>query len=93
MKKSLLLASALLCAASSFAQDMAIGPDGDDVTRKFDTTQYEKYGEFELKNRWMLSRNTDGNDEFLKYLPDNTMACSVVLDTTIYVSRPNNASL
>ncbi len=93
MKKSLLLASALLCAASSFAQDMAIGPDGDDVTRKFDTTQYEKYGEFELKNRWMLSRNTDGNDDFLKYLPDNNMACSVVLDTIVYVERPNNGSL
>ena len=93
MKKSLLLASALLCAASSFAQDMTIAPDGEDVTRKFDTAQYDKFGEFELKNRWMLSRYSDGDDEFLKYLPENTMACSVVLDTTIYVSRPNNASL
>lgn len=93
MKKSLLLASALLCAASSFAQDMTIAPDGEDVKRNFDPVQYEKFGEFELRNRWMISRNTDGNDEFLKYLPENTMACSVVLDTTIYVSRPNNGSL
>lgn len=93
MKKSLLLASALLCAASSFAQDMTIAPDGEDVKRNFDPAQYEKFGEFELRNRWMISRNTDGDDEFLKYLPENTMACSVVLDTTIYVSRPNNGSL
>lgn len=93
MKKSLLLASALLCAASSFAQDMAIAPDGEDVVRKTDPTQYEKFGNFELKNRWSISRVTDGNDDFLKYLPDDNMACSVVLDTTIYVSRPNNASL
>lgn len=92
MKKSLLLASALLCAASSFAQDMTIAPDGEDVKRNFDPAQYEKFGEFELRNRWMISRNTDGED-FLKYLPENTMACSVVLDTTIYVSRPNNGSL
>lgn len=93
MKKSLLLASALLCAASSFAQDMTIGPDGEDVKRAVDAATYENYGEFKLENRWILSRYSDGDDTFLKYLPDNTMACSVVLDTTIYVSRPNNGSL
>jgi hypothetical protein len=93
MKKSLLLASALLCAASSFAQDMTISPDGEDVKRAVDAATYEKYGEFKLENRWILSRYSDGDDTFLKYLPENTMACSVVLDTTIYVSRPNNGSL
>lgn len=93
MKKSLLLASALLCAASSFAQDMTISPDGEDVKRAVDAATYEKYGEFKLENRWMLSRFSDGDDTFLKYLPDNNMACSVVLDTTIYVARPNNGSL
>lgn len=93
MKKSLLLASALLCAASSFAQDMTIAPDGEDVKRNFDTAQYEKFGEFELRNRWMISRFSDGDDKFLEYLPESNMACSVVLDTTVYVCRPDNGSL
>lgn len=70
MKKSLLLASALLCAASSFAADMTIGPDADDVTRKTDPATYEKFGDYELKNRWMLSRNTDGNEVLEQYLPE-----------------------
>lgn len=93
MKKSLLLATALLCAGSSFAQDMTIAPDGEDVKRKVDPATYADFGEFQLKNRWMISRYTDGDDEFLKYLPDNTMACSVVMDTIVYVSRPGNGSL
>ena len=94
MKKSLLLASALLCAASSFAQDMTIGPDGEDVKRKVDPATYENFGDFKLENRWILSRNTDGNEEVDKYfLGEKNQVCSVVLDTTIYVARPNNGSL
>ncbi|MBQ7041826.1 MAG: hypothetical protein IJN66_03860 [Muribaculaceae bacterium] len=93
MKKSLLLASALLCAASSFAADMTIGPDADDVTRKTDPATYEKFGDYELKNRWMLSRNTDGSEVLQQYLPEKTQVSAVVLDTTIYVARPDNGSL
>lgn len=94
MKKSLLLASALLCAASSFAQDMTISPEGEDVKRMTDPAQYEKFGEYELKNRWILSRNTDGSEVIDAFFQsEKNQASAVVLDTVIYVARPNNGSL
>lgn len=88
MKKSLLLASALLCAASSFATSKDGLADAEDVKRSVDPTVYDDFEGYHLENRWILCHALDEN--FAEYIQSSVFITSVPMDGVVYISNAIN---